>query len=381
MATIGLLASDPSDAESLSLLAGEAGYLVSGASRLHEAVEILRERRPKAMLVVDEGSGTEAEILVREVLRVSPLLPVVVALKKRDANRAVSLMRAGAAEVIAPPWTRENVRACLAKTLRYQGTAFSVVRAAPRRSPYFYFFAVLAFFGAAFGVASVRRQERLAAEAAAKPTSWELPYKHPAALAFDGGRLWIADWFTQSLYLHSPETIAVERVIHFTAETPVALTFAADSAWTATASGAIVRHMKDSGLSQVQRYPGGKTLALAFDGLYLWTYDASEKKIFKRLVDADLSVAGAYRYPGLQASALTWDGKALWSLDAGNRELIRHNLDRPDEALERRPLREYFDGKYRPVGVAWDGRRFWTVGERIPKDSGPARLFAHPERP
>lgn len=379
MATIGLIASDPSDAQSLSLLAGEAGYLVCGASRLHEAVEILRERRPKAMLVVDEG-GADAETLVREVLRVSPLLPVVVALKKRDATRAVALMRIGAAEVIAPPWTRENVRAVLAKTLRYQGTAFSVVRAAPRRSPHFYFFAVLAFFAAALGVASARRAQRLAAEAAAKPSSWELPYKNPAALAFDSGRLWIADWFAQSLYLHSPRTLAVERVIHYTAETPVSLSFAADAAWTAVASGQIVRHMKDAKLTPVQRYKSPGTIAVAFDGLYLWTIERGDKRVRKRLVDAELSVAGAYRYPGLLPAALTWDGRALWSLDAGNRELIRHNLERPDEALERISLAEYADGKYRPVGLAWDGARFWTVGERIPKDSGPARVFAHPER-
>ena len=69
------------------------------------------------------------------------------------------------------------------------------------------------------------------AEAAAKPTSWELPYKNPAGLAFDAGRLWIADWFTQSFYLHNPQTLAVERVIHFTKDTPVALTFGSDAAW------------------------------------------------------------------------------------------------------------------------------------------------------
>jgi len=36
-------------------------------------------------------------------------MPVVVALKSRDANRAVASMRVGAAEVVAPPWTRENL--------------------------------------------------------------------------------------------------------------------------------------------------------------------------------------------------------------------------------------------------------------------------------
>src|SRR5690349_9897191 len=140
MATIGLICSDEADRQALSLMAGEAGYMVCSAARLHEAVEVLRERRPKAVLVVD-ADGREGETLVRELLRVSPLLPVVVALKRRDATRAVALMRAGAAEVIAAPWTRENLRSCLGKTLRFQGTAFSVVKARKRRSAHFYFLA------------------------------------------------------------------------------------------------------------------------------------------------------------------------------------------------------------------------------------------------
>ncbi len=378
MPTIGLICGDEADREALSLLAGEAGYLIVGASRIQEAVELLRERRPKAVLVVD-SAGREADAMVRELLRVSPLLPVVVALKQRDASRAVSLMRTGAAEVIAPPWTRENVRACLAKTLRFQGTAFSVVKAARPRSPHFYFFAVLAFFAAALGTLSVQRARRQQAAEAARAYSWDLPYKHPSALAFDGRSLWIADWFTQTLYRHAPEEgLALEGVVHFPAETPVALLFTQEAAWEATASGQLIRRMRDPQLTAVQRYSAPGTTALAYDGLYLWTYDSRSKKLVKRLLDADLTEAGVYRYPGAQCAALVYDGKTLWSLDAVHRELIRHNLERPDEALERVPLPEYSAGGYRPVGVAYDGRRFWTVAEKLPSDSGPARIFEHP---
>src|SRR5258708_3627602 len=126
MATIGLVCPNEDDRRRLALMAGESGYLIAGAGRLQETVEILRENRPRLMLVVDSPEQ-DAETMVREVLRLSPLMPVVVALKERDATRAVNLMRTGAAEVIAPPWTRENLQACLAKTTRFQGTAFSVV--------------------------------------------------------------------------------------------------------------------------------------------------------------------------------------------------------------------------------------------------------------
>lgn len=378
MPTIGLICPDEADRQALSLLAGEAGYLVSAAGRIHDAVEILRERRPKAVLVVD-SDGERAETFVRELLRVSPLLPVVVALKRRDASRAVSLMRVGAAEVIAPPWTRENVRACLSKTLRFQGTAFSVVRAGKRRSAYFYFFAVLAFFACALGTLSVQhaRQTRLA-EAAKPPPVWDLPYRHPAALAFDGGSVWVADWYTQSLYRHAMDaTLGLQNVIHFPDETPVALAFTPEAVWTVTAAGVVAKRMRDAAFTPVQTWSLPNTAGIAFDGLYLWTYDARFKRLVKRLPDAQLSEIAAYRYPGTQCAALFFDGLTLWSLDGDKRELIKHNLQRPDEALERLPLPGYSAGGYRPVGAGFDGAHFWSVAEKLPAGSGPARLFEH----
>ena len=64
-------------------------------------------------------------------------------------------------------------------------------------------------------------------------------------------------------------------------------------------------------------------------------------------------------------------------MDARNRELVRHNLERPDEATGRISLPEYRDGGYKPVGLAWDGTRFWTLAEKLPDGAGPARLFQH----
>lgn len=382
MATLGIVCADNDDLRGLALLAGEAGHNASAARGIEEAVEILREHRPKLMLVCD-APGHDAEILVREILRVSPLLPVVVALKVRDANRAVALMRVGAAEVVAPPWTRENLAACLSKAVRFQGTALSVahVTAPKLRSAPFYFLAVLAFFAATFGFIAVQRRAELAKKIAAQRFFWDLPYKHAAGLAFDGKDLWVLDWFSQSLYVHAPdmETLPVRRVAHFPAQPPTALSFAADFAWTASEDDFISRRMKDAALTVTQKYKdlAPRTVGLVFDGLYLWTCDSRKKQIHKRLPDDQLTVLASFRYPGEAPAALAFDGKSLWSLDAARHELLRHNLERPDEAVSRVVLPEYQDGRYKPAGLAWDGKRFWTVGEPLPRAAGTARLFAH----
>lgn len=380
MALVGLLCADEEDRRKVALAAGETGHLVHGAGELADAVELLRERRPRLMIVVD-GPGSDGASLVRELRRAAPLLPIVVLQRVRDASRAVSLLRAGAAEVVAPPWTREHLEACLSKSLRFQGTALALLTPRPRRAAPLFWILSIAFLVGSLLYSDGLRRERLRQAAVPTLNHWDLPYKHPAGLAFDDGRLWIADWFTQSIYQHAMPDRALARVVHFPAETPTAFTLGSDNAWVASAAG-ITRRMKDAKLTELARFPGleRRSVGLAFDGLYLWSLSSNGRALRKHLPDQNLSVIATYKYPGLAGAALVWDGRSLWSLDAGHRELVRHNLERPDEPVERVSLPEYGDGRFRPVGLGWDGERFWTVAERLPRSSGSARLFRHLER-
>jgi len=378
MSAIGLLAHEASDRELLGLMLGELGHGVEGAQRLEEALEFARERKTRAFLLVD-GAGADAELLTRELLRAFPLLPVVVALKVRDARRAVELMRAGAAEVFAPPWTPEDLKASVAKSLRFQGTVLTVSSVAPlRRSPIWYALSVAMFLAAGLGVASLKRVEQNKAAAAARVDRWDLPVRHPAGLAFDGKSLWLVEWFTQSFYALSMNDSTVQLVRHLTAETPVAAAFTAEALWTVSADGTIIRRMRDDKMTPLMRYPKAApySAGLAFDGLYLWTLDARAKVLRKHLVDRELTVISTYKWRGVKAAGLIFDGRSLWTLDAADRRLMRHALDRPDELIGAMPLPEYAQGNFIPTGVSWDGTRFWTVGEA--KDGkGPARLVRH----
>lgn len=381
MAAIGVLAATQEDREQIKLRLGELGHAADVVGRLDEALESARERRPGAFVIVD-GDGADAGQLARELLRAFPLLPVLVALKRRDAARAVELMRLGAAEVVGPPWTPESLRACVSKSLRWQGTALTPLRVVPRRrSAAWYALAVGVFLSSALAAASFRRMEAARAAAAAKVDRWELPSQHPAGLAFDGRSLWVVDWFSQSLYEHSREDARVLSVRHLTAETPVAAAFTPEAVWTASADGSASRRMKDAKLTPLQRVPKGAPSAagLVFDGLYVWTLDQRARVLRKRVPDAELSVVSTHRVPGVKPVGLAWDGSALWTLDAGDRALRRHDARRPEESLEYVPLPEYEDGRYAPAGLAWDGERFWTVAERRGL-TAPALLIRHAAR-
>jgi DNA-binding response OmpR family regulator len=378
MASIGLLAAQSDDREELGLLLGELGHVAEGAGKLSDAVEYARERRPRAFVIVD-GGGADAEILTRELMRAFPLLPVVVALKTRDATRAVELMRAGALEVAAPPWTREDLKACVSKSLRGSGTAISPVRIAPRRrSGAWYALAVGLFMATALSVASLKRARAQRAAEAAKVDAWTLPVSHPAGLAFDGQDLQLVDWYSQSLYALSRSDAHVLTEHHLTAETPVAAAYTAENVWTVSADGAVARRMRDAKLTLLQRYPSAalNCAGLAFDGLYLWTLDGRAQTLTKHLLDEALTPVSTTKIPGLKVVALIWDGHALWTLDAGDRVLRRHDLERPELVVSLTGLPEYGDGVYEAKGLAWDGSRFWSVGER--RDGhGPAKLTRH----
>lgn len=378
MAAIGLLAAERADREELGALLGEMGHASEASGRLEEAVEIARERKPRAFLVVD-GGGADAEVLTRELARAFPLIPIVAALKTRDAARAVALMRTGACEVVAPPWTRADLKACVSKSLRSPGTSLSPARRAPRRrSALWYALAVGGFLAAALGSASLKRARELGRISAARVDRWTLTMFHPAGLAFDGRDVWVVDWFSQSLYAQSRADAAVRAVRYLPAETPLAAAFADDAVWTVGADGTVSRRKRDEKLTALQSYPKAapNCAGIAYDGLYLWTLDARAKTLSKRLLDDALTVVSTSRVPGAKPAALVWDGGALWTMDAVDRVLRRHDGSDPSRVIAVLPLPEYADGAYTPTGLTWDGDRFWTVAE--PRDGkGLARLSRH----
>ncbi|MEE8425493.1 MAG: hypothetical protein V3S11_06670, partial [Elusimicrobiota bacterium] len=242
--------------------------------------------------------------------------------------------------------------------------------------------AVLLVFVLAAGYAGLQRHQRAvrAARTAPPPTHWELPYSHPAGLAYDGKYFWITDWYSKTLHRHDPVSLRIDRTVHIPREVPGAVAFAGGAVWIAATPRGIVKHMLNDRLTVLGRYPDIKhqTLGMAYDGLYLWTVDAGKRKLHKRILDDRLSVVESYAYPGSRPAALAFDGTELWSLDAGNREILRHDLDRPTRITMRIPLPEYRSGEWTPTGLAWARGRFWTVAQRRRRGRGKARIFSHP---
>ncbi|MBI3549321.1 MAG: hypothetical protein HY078_09805 [Elusimicrobia bacterium] len=382
MALIGVLCSNEDKRRELCLAVEEMGHRAAAMTSLGETLELLAASKPQLLVVAAEPQDRMAEAFLAEAERVSPAMPVVVALTHRDASRAVELMRDGAAEVAAPPWTRENLTACVSKALRFRGTTFEVARPVESaRRGAFYAVAVAAFLGVAFWYSTAVRKQRLAEEAVPKApqTDWELPYWHPSGMAYGNGELWISDWYSQTIYRHDPVTLAVKRAAPLPAETPTAIALAGDALFVASQNGTVVKHLLDSTLTVLAKFPERlpNTVGMAYDGLYLWTLDGKAGRMRKHLPDTTLTALASYPYPGSRPAAIASDGKHLWTFDAGNREILEHDLDDPRRILYRLPLKEYRSGEWRPTGLAWDGTKFWTAGEAAGGLEKSGRVFRH----
>lgn len=382
MAVIGVLAGDEQARRDLRLAIEELGYRAAPAADLKRALELVRSEHPRLILVAQAPAERTAESLLAELEREAPLLPVVVALSARKAARALELLRSGALEVVPPPWTAESLAAVLKKALRVKGTALEAFRPPERARGALYYFAAAAMVALlAFGFSALSHRRRLARAAAevVPPSSWELPYAHPAGLAFDGRELWVSDWYQEAVYRHDAKDLRVRRAVPLPRETPGAVALAGDALFVAAIPRGFVKHQLDERLRTLGRYDDAapQTVGMAYDGLYLWTCDTARKRLYKRILDSELSVVESFDYPGSRPAALAFDGTALWSLDAGNKELLRHELDRPEGVSDRVPLPEYRSGEWEPTGLAWSGEAFWSVAQRARGARGTGRLFLH----
>ncbi len=382
MAVVALLCQDEGTRRELSLSIEQMGHRVAHSLELPQLLETVRQQLPSLVVASEAGASSLGEKVLAELGRESPMLPVLVAISPRSAARAVELLRLGAYEVLSPPWTPENLAAPFSKALRFKGTAFEVARPSSGQERPPLLRPAAAVIAAVFLLLVVGRLAWKGAPKApppAPPVQWELPYAHPAGLAFDGESFWITDWFSQTIYVHERRGLRAVRTVHLPGEVPGAAAFAAGALWTSSGKK-LVKHMLDAKLSVLSSAEDahGQSVGLAYDGLYLWTCDAKAGRLHKRILDADLTEIASYRYPGTRPAALAFDGKTLWSVDAGTRDLLEHDIAEPGKIRRRIALPAYGEGEWKPVGLAFDGVRFWTAAENTAKADRLGRVFMHP---
>lgn len=162
-----------------------------------------------------------------------------------------------------------------------------------------------------------------------------------AGLAWDGQRLWVADFTTEMLYQLDPQTGAVLKTLEApgTDELPIALTWDGSALWVAT-----LGELEDK----------------------LYRVNPNNGQVWKSLaVPAEVSAMGT-------VDGLGWDGSALWLADGTEQKLYKLAPSSGD-------VLEQFALNFAPAGLAWDGQSFWISSQdsqhlwRFDPSRGPAQ--------
>lgn len=149
---------------------------------------------------------------------------------------------------------------------------------------------------------------------------------NPAALAFDGTLLWVADWGGRISALDPADPRRAVREV-------------------AVPAGGLYR-----------------PTAVAFGDGRMWTLDSARARLLRAMASRPEAVVAAVPSPGPAPTALAFDGSSLWSYDAANRSLYRHAAD--EATYQSFPI----DEDVVPNAMAWVDGRLWlhdTKSRRI----------------
>ncbi|OGR42890.1 MAG: hypothetical protein A2X35_09660 [Elusimicrobia bacterium GWA2_61_42] len=339
---------------------------------LNDALAIFEKASPAAVFMVD-GEEPPAEIQLRELRRAAPFIPLIPLLKRRDATRAVALMKAGALDCAQAPWTEEELRPICRKALNVSGTTLELDTSALRRRRRAITLGLAAFFAFAGFSGGFYYGFKRFSPRAARPDTFALPYAHPTGLIVKETSALVSDWYSQGLYEHDLKDFGIKRVTSLPEITPVAMTASADALWLAGANGVLEKRLLDARYTPVSKTPAFAPApdSVCFDGLYFWTADSRTGTIVKRMPGDALAELKSFKYPGKKISALTCDTRFLWAADGGLKALVKLSLEDPERIISRTELGPYASRTLKVAAMAAKNGRIWFAGE----DAGKGLVF------
>jgi CheY-like chemotaxis protein len=198
---------------------------------------------------------------------------------------------------------------------------------------------------------------------------YAIPYNNPMGMAWQKDKLWIVDWFTQSIYLHQVKSrdLPLLKTFHLPETHVTGLAVVGDNLYTCDSwAHHIQKHKLDDFLTVAKTWksPGSTPSTLFSDGKYLWSTDAETGRIYQHLLDDKLTVIADYPTPGTSLVAFFKDEKFAWSSDAKTRLLYKHRLDEQLSVLETYSYEGFDEGAQPLTCFSWVDDMLWFARER-----------------
>lgn len=194
--------------------------------------------------------------------------------------------------------------------------------------------------------------------------NYPVPYSNPAALEFIDENLWVADWFSQAIYVHEvrKHDLPLKKTYYLPDVHLTGMAVTNNAVYTADSWAHVLRkHRLDDHLSVVFTVssPGPAPCSLFWDGKYLWSCDLSTGKIYQHQADDRLTVVASYASPGQAPVGFFKDERYAWSMDAKTRKLYERRLDNQLTIVKAYQLPEWEEGVAPLASFTWWNDNLW----------------------
>lgn len=161
---------------------------------------------------------------------------------------------------------------------------------------------------------------------------FKIAYSNPVDMTWNAGALWVADWYTQSIYVHNLKKSGAPIVkTYYLPEVHLSgVAVAGDRLFTTDSwKQKINRHKLDEYLTVEASLPspGPNPASLFFDGKYLWSIDSKAGNIYQHRLDDKLTIVADFKAPGSAPVGFYKDDQFAWVSDSQTRRLYKLRLD------------------------------------------------------
>jgi len=194
--------------------------------------------------------------------------------------------------------------------------------------------------------------------------NYVVPYSNPTAIIFSDKTVWIADWFSQAIYVHDlhKRDLPLKRTFYLPDAHLTGMALAGNAVYTADSWAHVLRkHRLDDHLSILLTVPspGPSPCSLFWDGRYLWSCDLTTGRIYQHQADDRLTVVASYASPGKAPVGFFKDDRYAWSMDAKTRQLYKRRLDNQLTILAAYQLPEWGEGAAPLSNFTWRDGDLW----------------------
>jgi len=200
--------------------------------------------------------------------------------------------------------------------------------------------------------------------------TYYLPYSNPTGLTVVGNELWVCDWNTQNIYIHSKDKnlnmIKIFSVpyMRFSCISQKDEFLWAYDPW----NNKICKLKVNNQISLISSYDvsGVNITGMCFDGSYLWLIDINNKKISKYIPEEKLIFTESFPCPDSNISGIFIDdNKIIWTVDSN--KIYKHKNDKNLTVESIFELSDEETSRHKISSIAVDSDSIWICIEKLQK--------------